>query len=300
MAPDDVHVLHDTHALIQPGSGEGAAGLPPLALLLSSLLPTAPFVLLNVSLGDQARVIQRRCGCPLEAHGWTTHLETVRSFEKLTAGGIAFLDADLVRVLEEVLPARFGGGPTDYQLVEEEAESGRPCLRLLIHPAVGPLDLDEVADAFLQAAGSGSGIERLAGLLWQAGHFFQSSADRPWPWRRARFSTFTCPRAHGDRLRADQQFDLRATEARNTKDDWEDRAVALKAIGDLGTPQSRAYLEKERARLEKLTDSESVRTKALISMAYPCAGRHSAPEEKIVDEGRLPAFEVAHRNGLVP
>lgn len=178
-APDDVHVLHDTQALIQPGSGEGAAGLPPLTLLVSSLLPRAPFVLLNVSLGDQARVIQRRCGCPLEAHGWTTHLETVRSFEKLTAGGIAFLDADLVRVLEEVLPARFGGGPADYQLVEDEAESGRPCLRLLIHPAVGPLDLDEVANAFLQAAGSGSGIERLAGLLWQAGQFLRIERRPP-------------------------------------------------------------------------------------------------------------------------
>ena len=178
-APDDVHVLHDTHALIQPRSGDEPPVLPPRALLLSSLLPTTPFVLLNVSLGDQARVVRRRCGCPLEALGWPTHLEAIRSFEKLTAGGIAFLDTDVVRVLEEVLPARFGGGPADYQLVEEEVENGRPCLRLLIHPGVGPLNPDEVAEGFLRAVSPGSGIERLAGLMWQDGHFLRIERRPP-------------------------------------------------------------------------------------------------------------------------
>jgi hypothetical protein len=178
-APDDVHLLHDTHAVIQPGSGRNTPGLPPPALLLSSLLPTAPFVLLNASLGDQARMVTRDCGCPLEGLGWTAHLETIRSFEKLTAGGIAFLDSDVVRVLEEILPARFGGRPTDYQLVEEELENGRPCLRLLVHPEVGPLNPRDVAEAFLRAVGPGSGIERLAGLLWQDGHFLRIERQPP-------------------------------------------------------------------------------------------------------------------------
>ena len=67
-------------------------------------------------------------------------------------------------------------------------------------------------------------------------------------------------------LHADQQFDLLAKKAEDTKADREDRAVALKAIADLGTPQSRSYLEKERARVEKLTDADSVRTNALIGL----------------------------------
>jgi hypothetical protein len=75
-------------------------------------------VLLNLSLGDHARLERRACGCPLERLGWDTHLETIRSFEKLTAAGMNFLDVDVIRVLEEILPARFGGGPTDYQLQE--------------------------------------------------------------------------------------------------------------------------------------------------------------------------------------
>jgi hypothetical protein len=67
-------------------------------------------------------------------------------------------------------------------------------------------------------------------------------------------------------LRAHQHFDLLVRQAEDAKSDWENRATALKAIGDLGTPESRAYLEKERARLEKLTDAEAVRAKGLIGL----------------------------------
>jgi hypothetical protein len=168
--PDDVHVFHDLHALIQPEAEGTVQPLPPDALVISSLRPTAPLILLNVSMGDLAERSERACGCPLQQLGWSTHLHTIRSFEKLTAGGMTFLGADIVPVLEETLPARFGGGPTDYQLVEEETPEGRSRLRLLVHPAVGPLNEDTVADAFLTAIGRGSGAERVMALHWrQAG-----------------------------------------------------------------------------------------------------------------------------------
>lgn len=178
-APDDVHLCNDLHALIQPGPDGGDHGLPANALLLSSLRATAPLVLFNVSLGDQAVVLKRACGCPLERLGWTSHLHTVRSYEKLTAGGMTFLDADVIRVLEEVLPARFGGAPTYYQLLEEESEEGHPRLRLLIHPAVGPLDLDAVAEAFLSAIGHGSGAERVMAQLWREARLLQVERRAP-------------------------------------------------------------------------------------------------------------------------
>ena len=124
---------------------------------------------LNVWLGDQAQLSERRCGCPLEALGWTAHLRSIRSEEKLTAWGMSLLDSDIVQVLEETLPARFGGGPTHYQLVED-ATDGLPRLRLLIHPDVGPLDPAHVSAAFLEAIAPGSGGERVARLVWdQAG-----------------------------------------------------------------------------------------------------------------------------------
>jgi hypothetical protein len=166
-APDDFHLLHDFQAVIPAGDEGPRLRLPVTALMVSSLRNTAPYLLLNVSLGDQAVIADRACGCPLERQGWSLHLRDVRSFEKLTAGGMTFLDVDLVRVLEEVLPRRFGGGSTDYQLVEDENESGRPILRLLVHPRVGSVDSDAVIGAFLDAIGVGFGAERVMGLAWR-------------------------------------------------------------------------------------------------------------------------------------
>jgi hypothetical protein len=62
--------------------------------------------------------------------------------------------AAVVRALDETLPARFGGGPGDYQLVEDEGADGARRLRLLVHPGVGPIDPRAVAEAF------GSGLDR--------------------------------------------------------------------------------------------------------------------------------------------
>lgn len=167
LVADDVHFFDDLHALIQPGEGGAREGLPPGALLVSSLRPGTPLILLNTSMGDQAVVVSRACGCPLEALGWTTHLHTIRSYEKLTAGGMTFLDADVIRVLEELLPARFGGAPTHYQIVEGRADDGHPAVRLLVDPAVGPLDPAAVAQEFLEAIGAGSGAERIMGAVWR-------------------------------------------------------------------------------------------------------------------------------------
>jgi hypothetical protein len=175
-----VHLLDDLHALIQPGDDGATVGLPPRALLVSSLQPAAPLVLLNVSLGDQAELVRRACGCPLEQVGWTRHLHTIRSFEKVTAGGMTFLDTDVIRVLEEILPRRFGGGPTQYQLVEDEAADGRPRVRLLVHPAVGPLDADAVADAFLTGIGGGTEGERLMELQWRQAGVLQVERRPPY------------------------------------------------------------------------------------------------------------------------
>jgi hypothetical protein len=176
---DDIHLFDDLHAVIQPEDPTTDGNLPPTALLFSSLRPTAPFVLLNVSLGDQAILARRNCGCPLERLGWMTHVKAIRSYEKLTSGGIRLFDADLIGVLEKTLPARFGGGPTDFQLIEDEGEDGQPRLRLVVDPAVGPLDARSLADAFLAAISAGSGAERVVGLLWRDSGFLRVERRRP-------------------------------------------------------------------------------------------------------------------------
>lgn len=117
--------------------------------------------------GDEAVVKERRCGCALDELGWRVHLHSIRSYEKLTAGGMTFLDKDIIPVLEDWLPARFGGGPTDYQLVEDSSAEGEAMVPLLVHPAVGPLDPAVVAKAFLTRIGAGPGATRVMGLVWQ-------------------------------------------------------------------------------------------------------------------------------------
>jgi hypothetical protein len=166
-ASDDLHVMDHIHAIIQPGADGPDRGLPPNALLLSSLRRTAPLVFLNVSLGDGATLERRRCGCLMEAHGWTRHLRDVRSFEKLTSAGMTFLDVDVIRILDEILPARLGGVPGQYQLVEDELPDGRPRVRLLIHPAVGPVDPALARASFLAALASGSDAHRSMAATWR-------------------------------------------------------------------------------------------------------------------------------------
>lgn len=164
---DDVHLLDDLHALIQPGDDGARPGLPTDALLVTSLRAAAPLILLNVSLGDRAALTDRTCGCPLERLGWTRHLSSIRSYEKLTASGMTFLDTDVIRALEAVLPARFGGGPTDYQLVEQDDRDGMSRVVLRVHPRLGPLPAEAMARAFLDAIGAGSGVERVMGQVWR-------------------------------------------------------------------------------------------------------------------------------------
>lgn len=149
--PDDVHLLTDMHGMIQAGADGEAAGLPEKALLITGLHPQSPFVMLNVSMGDQAEMAERRCGCGLEAAGWTTHLWNIRSYEKLTGGGVTFEAGEVIPVIEQTLPARFGGAPTDYQLFEAERTDGTPILRLRVDPRLGELDPHEISEVFLQS-----------------------------------------------------------------------------------------------------------------------------------------------------
>ncbi len=165
---DDTHVNLDLYAAVQAGQAGPPAGLPPRAIFLTGLSPWTPHVLINVNLGDQAALERRKCGCPLEAAGLDVHLRSIRSFEKLTSAGMTFMDTDIIRVLETDLPARFGGAATDYQIIEGEDEQGRPFLKILIHPRLGPVDPDAASRFFLERIGRGSGAERVMGMTWKA------------------------------------------------------------------------------------------------------------------------------------
>ncbi|MBI3998790.1 MAG: hypothetical protein HY355_07120 [Armatimonadetes bacterium] len=164
--PDDLHFFRDCYALVQRQRPVSASDITVGSFLFSSLLPTAPKVLLNVESGDYGVIDERPCGCELGSLGLTTHLSRIRSFEKLSGEGMTFVQTDLLRVLEEVLPARFGGTAADYQVLEEE-ENGILRLSLIISPRVGAVDEQVARDAFLEALEQNGGFERLAAGVWR-------------------------------------------------------------------------------------------------------------------------------------
>ena len=177
--PDTYHVFYDLNAITQAGPHGKEFGLPPDALLITSMRPSAPYILLNVSLGDRAAVEDGPCGCPLEEFGWRHRITRVRSFRRLTSGGMTFLDDDLARILEDVLPARFGGTPLDYQLIEDEGQDGAPRLLLRIHPRLGQMDPAAVLKAFHDALQSLSAAERLMGIQWKSAGLISVQRQAP-------------------------------------------------------------------------------------------------------------------------
>jgi hypothetical protein len=178
-AVDEVHLHDDLHVIIQPGSDAALSALPPDALLVTTLRRSARLILLNACLGDQATIDRRECSCPLQTYGWQTHLRGIHSFEKLTGMGMTFADAEVTPVLDQVLPARFGGDPTDYQLIEEESDDGSVRLRLVVDPRLGPLDHEALVDAFLDALARTSATRQVMTLGWRAAGIV--SVDRRQP-----------------------------------------------------------------------------------------------------------------------
>jgi hypothetical protein len=170
MAPaavDEVHVATDEVALLQRDRSVGGDTVG--ALFCSTLHPAVPKLMVNVELGDYGVLTERACGCPFDQLGFRQHLHTIRSYEKLTTEGMHFVGSELVRLVEEVLPDRFGGHPTDYQLLEEE-EGGLSRVSLVVSPRVGEIDearLLRTALEVLASAPLGNSGASMMAALWR-------------------------------------------------------------------------------------------------------------------------------------
>ena len=163
---DDQHFAADHLALIQRSRTVPGHGVEVPAFLLTTLLPSARAVLLNVESDDFGTVTQRSCGCPLGELGMTTHLGGVRSFRKLTGEGVTLIGSEVERILETVLPARFGGTPLDYQLAEEEDADGFTRISIVVSPRVEIEDEARVVETFLEGLRAGGEEARLSRINW--------------------------------------------------------------------------------------------------------------------------------------
>ena len=168
VAVDDVHLFLDKVAVLQQPKTLGSAGPQVPALYVTTLHPASPKLMLNVEIGDYGQLLDRSCGCPFGELGLTRHLHTIRSYEKLTSEGMHFLGADLIGALESVLPSRFGGNPTDYQLVEEDVD-GLPRVRVVVSPRVGEVDEKALVEVLLQALDRPDGGRQMMADWWRQG-----------------------------------------------------------------------------------------------------------------------------------
>ena len=83
---------------------------------------------------------------------------------------MTFLGTDLIRVIEEVLPAKFGGTSINYQMVEEEDEEGHTHISVIVSPEVGAIYEDELIQTVLRELGKGKDTQRMMAQIWsQAG-----------------------------------------------------------------------------------------------------------------------------------
>jgi len=160
---DDVHLLSGKIAILPRPEPDGRS-----ALFLTTLLACAPRIMLNVESGDSAAVESRSCACAFGAAGYLTHLHSIRSYEKVSGEGMYFMGAELAALVEDFLPRRFGGAPTDYQFVHEQ-RGGLNRVRMIISPSVGELDTAEVRDAVLRRLAAASRADRMKSGIWASG-----------------------------------------------------------------------------------------------------------------------------------
>jgi len=160
---DAVHLLSGKIAILTKPGPDGRN-----ALLLTTLLASAPRILLNVESGDSAIIENRSCGCPFGALGYCTHLHTIRSYEKVSGEGVYFLGAEFAALVEDFLPRSFGGAPTDYQFVHERhGEFHR--VRLMISAQVGDLEVPDVREAVLKRLAVASRGDEMKSKIWASG-----------------------------------------------------------------------------------------------------------------------------------
>ncbi len=162
----DVHLCQSLCALIQYPRNTDLETID--AWCFTSVLPTAPRILLNTESDDTGLIEERSCGCPLDIPGLGLHLRRIRSFRKLTTDGATLFAADVERLLEHDLPARFGGTPFDYQLAEQEDGAGLTRLHLRVHPRL-TIDGPALIEGFYLALARQSVMAASAANLWRQG-----------------------------------------------------------------------------------------------------------------------------------
>jgi hypothetical protein len=176
---DEVHVLTDAFALIEHPHTVPGSDTVVQAFNLTGLRSSTPKVMLNYQIDDYGDLETRSCGCGLGAVGYNLHLHNIRSYTKLVGEGVTLVGNDLLQVLEEELPQRFGGTPLDYQLQEVETQDGLLRMVLVVSPQVSLDDEVDVVEFILQRLRASSPMGDGAAAIWQNAGAFSVERREP-------------------------------------------------------------------------------------------------------------------------
>jgi phenylacetate-coenzyme A ligase PaaK-like adenylate-forming protein len=193
-AVDEIHVCEDKLAVIQHNREIEHSSTRVNAFLFTTLLEISPKIFLNTEIGDYGVIDSRRCGCPFEELGFVKHMHTIRSFEKLTAEGMTFVGSNIVPLVEEIIPMRFGGNATDYQFLEEEDEEGFTRLVALVSPKVGEINEEEFKDTvfkglFGEVSSDYTGARAMRDI-WSKADTIRIRRENPIPTKRGKIMPF--------------------------------------------------------------------------------------------------------------
>ena len=176
---DDIHLFKDAFAcVVRPYQIPGLGSSVP-AISVTTLLSAAPKVLLNFVTDDYGVIEERSCGCEFETYGYTTHIRNIRSYGKFTSEGATLIAGEMQEILEQVLPARFGGSPLDYQVIEQEDSQGLTRLYLVISPRI---EIENELDAIqfvLKVLRESSSMADAARSVWQRSQTIQIQRAEP-------------------------------------------------------------------------------------------------------------------------
>jgi hypothetical protein len=197
---DSCHFLLDTNAVISHKLKPSHSDSEVESFLFTSLLYESPKFLLNVGMGDYGRVWTEACSCDFGKLGFDAHVSQIHSYEKLTGEGVTFVDTDFIDIIENVLPKRYGGQSTDYQLIEEEDTRGLTRLKLLISPRVGKVDEQELAETFIQLLKAGENSpeswSQSGSDMWAQARTLRVRREYPIPTRSGKILPFHIVKSH--------------------------------------------------------------------------------------------------------
>lgn len=191
----DLHLWQDRVAIVPGSRVPESADAAKVSFALSSLLTSAPKIMINVDIDDYGILERRTCGCLLGDLGFNQHVRQIGSSAKLTGRGVTLVGSDIVRVIEEVLPGRFGGSAGDYQLVEEEGADGQTMLTLLVDPAIVLPDDRAPATVIYESLAKGRPGASFSGAILRGHDAVRVRRERPVPNARGKQPAFRISRA---------------------------------------------------------------------------------------------------------